>query len=98
MPDATTPPVSPQPSRTDEAPTDSTSRHRGERLASPSSSQIAMSSTEPLVDIRRDEAMSSQFARRSSRRRGATYRPWAFTEHGALMAANILRLGRAQIN
>src|SRR2546425_12405823 len=27
----------------------------------------------------------------SSRRRGTTYRPWAFTEHGALMAANILR-------
>ena len=26
----------------------------------------------------------------SSRKRGATYRPWAFTEHGALMAANVL--------
>lgn len=31
----------------------------------------------------------------SSRHRGATYRPWAFTEHGALMAANILRSERA---
>lgn len=28
--------------------------------------------------------------------RGATYRPWAFTEHGALMAANILRSPRAR--
>jgi hypothetical protein len=31
----------------------------------------------------------------SSRHRGTTYRPWAFTEHGALMAANILRSERA---
>jgi hypothetical protein len=38
---------------------------------------------------------SSQFAMRSSRDRGKTYRPWAFTEHGALMAANILRSDRA---
>ena len=30
-----------------------------------------------------------------SSRRGKTYRPWAFTEHGALMAANILRSDRA---
>ena len=37
----------------------------------------------------------SQFATSSSRHRGAVYRPWAFTEHGALMAANILRSERA---
>lgn len=37
----------------------------------------------------------SQFAMSSVRHRGATYRPWAFTEHGALMAANILRSERA---
>lgn len=37
----------------------------------------------------------SQFATTSSRHRGAVYRPWAFTEHGALMAANILRSERA---
>jgi hypothetical protein len=37
----------------------------------------------------------SQFATSSSRRRGVLYRPWAFTEHGALMAANILRSERA---
>lgn len=30
-----------------------------------------------------------------SSRRGHSYRPWAFTEHGALMAANVLRSGRA---
>jgi len=39
--------------------------------------------------------MSSQFARRWSLRRGEAYRPWAFTEHGALMAANILHSERA---
>ncbi|MBI2918638.1 MAG: ORF6N domain-containing protein [Chloroflexi bacterium] len=37
----------------------------------------------------------SQFVTSSSRHRGATYRPWAFTEHGALMAANVLRSERA---
>ena len=37
----------------------------------------------------------SQFATSSSRHRGTAYRPWAFTEHGALMAANILRSERA---
>jgi len=39
---------------------------------------------------------SSQFAMSSRKHRGATYRPWAFTEHGALMAANILRSPRAR--
>ncbi len=38
----------------------------------------------------------SQFATSSSRHRGAVYRPWAFTEHGALMAANILRSAHAE--
>jgi ORF6N domain-containing protein len=37
----------------------------------------------------------SQFATSSASRRGKAYRPWAFTEHGALMAANILRSERA---
>ena len=31
----------------------------------------------------------------STLRRGATYRPWAFTEHGALQAANVLGSPRA---
>ena len=38
---------------------------------------------------------SSQFAMSSSRHRGIVHRPWAFTEHGALMAANILRSKQA---
>lgn len=37
----------------------------------------------------------SQFATSSAVHRGGSYRPWAFTEHGALMAANILRSDRA---
>ena len=37
----------------------------------------------------------SQFVTSSKKHRGAAYRPWAFTEHGALMAANILRSERA---
>lgn len=54
------------------------------------SSQIAMSSSPE------SRALNwSQFATSSSRHRGATYRPWAFTEHGAVMAANILRSERA---
>lgn len=32
----------------------------------------------------------SQFATSSKRHRGAAYRPFAFTEHGAIMAANVL--------
>ena len=39
---------------------------------------------------------SSQSAMSSGKHRGATYRPWAFNEHGALMAANILRSARAR--
>jgi phage regulator Rha-like protein len=37
----------------------------------------------------------SQIATSSQKHRGLKYRPWAFTEHGALMAANILRSERA---
>jgi hypothetical protein len=32
----------------------------------------------------------SQFVTSSKKHRGAAYRPWAFTEHGAIMAATIL--------
>jgi hypothetical protein len=38
---------------------------------------------------------SSQIAMSSGKHRGAAYRPYAFTEHGALQAANILRSPRA---
>ena len=37
----------------------------------------------------------SQFATSSGRHRATVYSPWAFTEHGALMAANILRSEQA---
>ncbi|MBI1965429.1 MAG: ORF6N domain-containing protein [Betaproteobacteria bacterium] len=46
-------------------------------------------------DSNTEKSNWSQFATSSSRHRGAVYRPWAFTEHGALMAANILRSGHA---
>jgi hypothetical protein len=42
-----------------------------------------------------EKMMWSQFATTSGRRRRTTFRPWAFTEHGALMAANILHSERA---
>lgn len=54
------------------------------------SSQFAMSSSQANTALSR-----TQFAESSSRHRGAVYRPWAFTEHGAVMAANILRSERA---
>lgn len=38
---------------------------------------------------------SSQIAMSSRKHRGAAYRPYAFTEHGALQAANVLRSPRA---
>jgi hypothetical protein len=37
----------------------------------------------------------SQTATTSGKRRRKTHRPWAFTEHGALQATNILRSDRA---
>jgi len=47
------------------------------------SSQIAMSSDQANPNW-------SQFVTGSKRHRGAAYRPWVFTEHGAIMAATIL--------
>jgi hypothetical protein len=41
---------------------------------------------------------SSQFAMSSGRHRGRIYRPFAFTEHGALMAATVLNSPRAVQN
>ena len=58
------------------------------------SSQIAMSSSQASEN---EMALPnwSQFVTSSRKHRGAAYRPWAFTEHGALQAANILRSGQA---
>jgi hypothetical protein len=53
-------------------------------------SQFAISSQQDS-DLPRDNW--SQFATTSQR--GHRYLPWAFTEHGALMAANVLRSDRA---
>jgi len=50
------------------------------------SSQIAMSS----AHVPENNLNWSQFVTSSKKHRGAAYRPWAFTEHGAIMAATIL--------
>ena len=55
-------------------------------------SQFVTSRSQPVDS---SGLMWSQFATTSAQRRRATHRPWAFTEHGALMAANILRSDRA---
>jgi len=57
-------------------------------------SQFATSRSQP-IDNKFVLSNWSQFATSSSRHRGAAYRPWAFTEHGALMVANILRSDQA---
>jgi hypothetical protein len=48
-----------------------------------------------LVTASGGPAMWSQIATTSRKRRRKTHRPWAFTEHGALQVANILRSKRA---
>jgi hypothetical protein len=55
-------------------------------------SQIAISSSQS-ADSTKDSANWSQFV--MSSHGGRRYLPWAFTEHGALMAANVLRSERA---
>jgi hypothetical protein len=47
------------------------------------------------VDSTNEKLNRSQFATGFSRHRNLSMSPWAFTEHGALMAANILRGERA---
>jgi hypothetical protein len=50
-----------------------------------------------MFQLTREEfdSLKSQIAMSSSKHRGAAYRPYAFTEHGALQAANVLRSPRA---
>ena len=57
-------------------------------------SQVVTSKSK-AIDNNEDLSNWSQFATSSSLHRGMAYRPWAFTEHGALMAANVLRSERA---
>jgi hypothetical protein len=63
-------------------------------LRNPNSPQIAMSSSQG-ADGGPAAPNWSQFVTSSRKHRGAAYRPWAFTEHGALQAANVLRSERA---
>lgn len=44
-----------------------------------------------LDDLRDENMNRSQIATGSQKHRDPRFRPWVFTEHGALMAANILR-------
>jgi hypothetical protein len=55
-------------------------------------SQFAISSSQAFDSLGTNR---SQFATGSSLHRNLSFRPWAFTEHGALMAANVLRSERA---
>lgn len=55
-------------------------------------SQTATSTAEP---IDRPYPNWSQFVTGSQKHRDPRFRPWAFTEHGAVMAANILHSQRA---
>lgn len=57
-------------------------------------SQFAISSSEG-VNKQTDATNSSQIAMSSRKHRGAAYLSWAFTEHGALMAATVLNSSRA---
>lgn len=52
-----------------------------------------VTSNQKAHENHQDVDISSQSA--SSSRGGRRYRPWAFTEHGVVMAANILRSERA---
>lgn len=57
-------------------------------------SQTVTSNPETLEDYE-DAENRSQIVTGSQKHRDPRFRPWAFTEHGALMAANILRSKQA---
>lgn len=57
-------------------------------------SQFATSSLQG-ANLKRDISNRSQIVTGSQKHRDPRFRPWAFTEHGALMAANILRSEQA---
>lgn len=57
-------------------------------------SQFAISNLED-TDKQADAPRSSQIAMTSHKFRAQAYLPWAFTEHGALMAATVLNSPRA---
>jgi len=57
-------------------------------------SQIATSNAQ-LSDSNKDSANWSQIVTSSQRHRNPRVQPWVFTEHGELMAANVLRSKQA---
>lgn len=59
-----------------------------------SRSQFATSSPQG-IGPKGDKTNWSQIATSSQKHRGIVYRPYAFTEHGAIMAANVLNSSRA---
>ena len=79
----------------DRFPTDFAFQLTRAEFAALNRSQIVTSSAQP-TDDQVGAPNWSQSATSSRKHRGAAYRPWAFTEHGALMAANILRSSRAR--
>ena len=54
-----------------------------------------MTSNRETIEDYEDTGNRSQIVTGSQKHRDPRFRPWAFTEHGALMAANILRSDRA---
>jgi hypothetical protein len=59
------------------------------QMTAANSSQITMSSSQ-AVESQGSVPNWSQFVTSSKKHRGTAYRPWAFTEHGAIMAATVL--------
>ena len=73
--------------------------HGGNRHRFPSDFMFQLT-REEFDSLKSQSAMSkvgnsSQFAMSSGKHRGVAYRPYAFTEYGALQAANVLRSKRA---
>ncbi|HUG11191.1 MAG TPA: ORF6N domain-containing protein [Opitutaceae bacterium] len=58
-------------------------------------SQVVTSSLEPIEDKPAGDMWSQIVTTSKPQRRRHSNRPWAFTEHGAVMAANVLRSPRA---
>lgn len=58
-------------------------------------SQVVTSSLEPIEDKPAGDMWSQIVTTSKPQRRRHSNRPWAFTEHGAVMAANVLRSAKA---
>jgi hypothetical protein len=64
------------------------------RLTQEEAKELEVSRPQIVTSSQRKDLLRSQFVT-SNRRGGPRYLPYAFTEHGALMAANILNSARA---